>query len=760
MEKIEYLQEEYNLGQLKEQSKKEQTIWMWLILLGCFLLQMLPYCVALNMTSLFSGSDWMKWLKGDATMMGLTFTIGSLCAAIAGPFIAKLFNKKISMRLVYALGVVVAMAGFFGSGINAFVPAEHRSKGVVCAILWINNTLSRIGVMIFSGLGINNLISKWWPAERRGFALGIVFTGGSLGNIWMQQLAKVLANKFNNHLPFDETTGAPIYDASNPIYQSYGNQQWVTYLILAAIGLVGGLLIVAFVCKKPIPIVPQDPLLSKIDKKIIRHQCVACQREVEEEQKISNQKPLEASPIVTRKYPVYWILGVGYLILQMAIVHGSMNGTIIQFSTSHANPGWGGGYTSVMATGGTIFGVSCLVGNFMGGVLNDKIGPHRSIAIAGIGQCAAILCLMFSVKTPALVFVYFVLAGLSVYLFTSTPSYISGRLYGAGQSNAHMSILGMFTAIGFAIVNSISGTITGNLDKTNKHTMFGHQIYGNIQALEIFALAAMVVGTITVSLCAAMILNKGIKGLIEYSPTKYSRIVFKYSAQIKFIVNKIIFCKNDFRKEEKAIEKYKAKVAKLDVEKQNAKLQKDVEHINKKIEKEKKLLDKKVMKINTKLEKISTTPINNEKQNKLNVQADKKLNKLQSEIQHFKSKVFKTEWDKYKAEQTLVEHIKYANSLKTKLQDEKEQKISTLNKKIQIQNYICQYNVGKLKEGIQLLNTYYNNPHAHYQMLIDKALENKLERKIRHMKHHVALSQIKYDKIIHLEHDLNLDNKK
>ncbi len=737
MEKL-VVQGEYDNQKLREQSKKEQSLWMWLILLGCFLFQMLPYCVALNLTNVFA-TTWTKWLGGNITLMSLTFTVGALSAAFVGPSIAKMFSKKINMRLVYAIGVITAMAGFFGSSINAFVGGDHKDKAVVAAILWISNILSQAGVMIFSGLGVNNLISKWWPAERRGFALGIAFMGGSLGNIWMQQLVGLLNDKY----------GTP----TKSIH--FSSTEWVPYLVMAAIGLVGGLLIVAFACRKPIPPIPQDPLMSEKEQKVIKSQCIGCSSEIEVNGKAaSNQKPLEASPLVTQKYPVYWILGVGYLILQMGTIHASMNGNMIANSTClHTTTS----YNSIMSLGGTLFGVSCLIGNFMGGVLNDKIGPHRSIAIAGLGQVAAILCLMLSVKSYALVYVYFILAGLSVYVYTSTPSFISGKLYGAGQSNAHMGILGIFIAVGFAIVNSITGALTGDANAENIQHMFGEETYGNIQNLGIFAIVCMGVGTIIVVICVTMTMNKGIKGLIEYSPTKYSRIVFKYSAQIKVAINRIAIFKKDFRKEEKAIEKYNAKVAKLDAAKQNAKLQKDVEKINAQIEKSKVKLDKKLESIKAKLQKTSDTPINESKQQANVAKADKKVSVLNQKMDKFKQTEFKTDWARYKKEYELVDKINYVNGLRTKLQDEKDQKIAGFNKKLQVQQYIYQYNVGKLKEGAQLLEQYYSNPYAHYYLLIDKALQNKFDRKVEAMKHNVAGKQNKYNKILALEKQLNLN---
>lgn len=540
----------YNGVNLKEKALKERKKWMWIILLGCFLLQMLPYCVALNLTNVFVGSDWAFWTNGNNTFIGLTFTMGAVGAAFAGPFVAKMFGKKINMRFVYSMGVIVAMIGFVGSSINGMIPENVRTTTTAVAILWLSNITSQIGVMIFSGLGVNNLISKWWPPEKRGFALGLAFTGGSLGNIWMQQLVGELSKIFNN-IPDSQQIGG-----------YHQGSQYATYLIMGAIGLVLGLMVVMFVCRKPLP--PVDIMnlgTTPKDKKSINGNILL------KDAQVKLAPALEASPLNTKKYPIYWILAFGYLILQMGTVHAAFNGSFVINSTIPGMVAAGEAvtkdtYASIMAVGGTLFGVSCLIGNFGGGMLNDRLGPNKSIFLAGTLQCVAIFCLMYSAKISALIYVYFILAGLSVFVYTSTPSFISGRLYGAGQSNNHMAILGIFIALGFAIVNSITGSITGPTGKETITTsdMFGVQTTGNFFALGIFGIVCMAIGTIIVSICCTIIMNKGIKGLLDYSPTKYTKVILlKHSLSIKFAALRILLTKKDFRKNPNRITRMESK---------------------------------------------------------------------------------------------------------------------------------------------------------------------------------------------------------
>ncbi len=523
---------QYDFEQVRQAQVKEQKKWKYIVLVGCFLLQALPYCVAMNLMNVFAGSDWIVWLGGNSIMLNLTFTMGAVAAAICSPMIASVLNKQINMRIVYAFGIILTMTGFALIGVNAFVFNAHNSIDIhqAASILWIPTILTQVGVMVFSGLGVNNLISKWWAPEKRGIALGIAFAGGSAGNMCMQPLLGYLSGVFGNQI----SHGAPssgfagyFIDASGHFVQQNGHQ-WATYFILAGVGLVAGLTVVMVICRKPIP-----PIVD-FEQKV--------------QGAVNSTQPAQpaATLLDTKKYAPYWILAIGYGILQMGTVHASMNGQIIQNATIIANPTWN--YKDVMSTGGILFGVGCLIGNLSGGVLNDKLGPTKSISFAGTVQCCAILCLLFSISRPELVYVYFILAGLSVYVYTSTPAFMVGRLYGAKTSNTHMAIYGLFIAGAFAVVNSISGAITGDYTAANQHAFMGHQIQGNCTALLYFALACMAIGTITVVTCCYIITKKGVKGICAYSPSKYSSLVFfKHSLAINFCGTKILLTKKEFR---------------------------------------------------------------------------------------------------------------------------------------------------------------------------------------------------------------------
>ncbi len=275
----------YNADIIIKKHKQSYEKWKWIVLIGCFLLQMFPYCVSVNLAkNLYP--EIIYWLDNNNFLFTFGYTLATIFSSIAGPFIAKLFNKKISLRLIYGIGASAACLGFMMYGINAIIPNTFRTVPIATTIWWVCNIIIQIGLVIFSGLGINNLITRWWPDNKRGFAFGVAFAGGSAGNIWMQYLMANLITKFQN---------GPNKEG---IYQPAGEPhlQYLTYVILGSIGLVAALIIIMVICRKPIAPV-----------------CM-----FEQEIKAANASQQSVTLLNTKSYPAYWILCIGFMLIQMS----------------------------------------------------------------------------------------------------------------------------------------------------------------------------------------------------------------------------------------------------------------------------------------------------------------------------------------------------------------------------------------------------------------------------------------------------------
>ncbi len=778
----------YSFNKLQQIRKKEYKKWMWIVLFGCFLLQMLPYSVSMNLASVFAGSDWSYWLNNNPLFIGIMFTVGSLVTALVAPFVAKRMSKTQNLRLMLSIGVAAACLGLMGYSINAIMTNIHGARpqyGFVITFMIIPRLLSQIGVMIFSGMGINHLLSQWWPAEKRGFALGIAFGGASFGNIWMQQMLGSLSKQFGN--------------IAGPGYNPHG-QQYLTYLIFGLMGLITGILIVLFICKKPLA--PIDIL----DKSIISDN---------KPQTITKPKQYEsASVLVTKSYPPYWILGIGFLILEMGIIHSINMGILIGNSTAVA---WGKGnpafYSNIMAIGGTIIGVSSLIGNILGGYLNDKLGPAKSIGIATIAQVLAIFCLMYSVKELATIYVYFFLSGISIYLFTSTPTFVSGKLFGVKESNSQSAIFGLFLAVGFALANSISGVMMGKVGvdpstglALNPHYMFGVQTNGNIFLLEMFALCATAIGGILIVISVMIIAKKGIKGLNEYNASKFTIIsFFKFSFwllywKIKFFIKDEVLIdqgtykkpalkvtkdyfhwakakypnlkrvqlvlltyiylyqylddrtileninETDFTthinslveqglvKEEKyfnGVTVYSYNGEMIDVNNKYNKIIKEQVYIRKTLMKmdNKKFL--KLKKINQKIESTQAQELDQKIENKNQIKYNKLKSKLDKKIAWFENNGnCLEEWKRYQLDYSLNQQLINLETIKNKQTLLKEEKLKKLNKSIMITNYVYDYEKHQKIIGNINLIDYYKDPGTQFMKMVVKQSLDIVEKKL------------------------------
>ena len=161
--------------------KKIQKGWMMLIV--CMLIQAIPFCIASNIQPLFMGSVIQEH-GFSLTGFSLIFSIGTIVSALAAPVIGSLF-AKVNLKLIYTAGAILT-----GGGFMAFS---------MCTQLWQFYAVAaivNIGAAVISAIGVPLLINSWFDGNVRGKALGIAFAGGSIGNIFMQQLVirSIVAN--------------------------------------------------------------------------------------------------------------------------------------------------------------------------------------------------------------------------------------------------------------------------------------------------------------------------------------------------------------------------------------------------------------------------------------------------------------------------------------------------------------------------------------------------------------------------------------
>jgi len=118
----------------------------------------------------------LKWSRGD---LALAISIGSILAAIAGPFVGDIVDKHGSARIM--------AAGALASGICLMLLGsvhELWQAFVVFSLL----SLFRVGFVTIPGM---TMVSNWF-VKKRGLALGIMTAGQGMGGLILSPLTTYL----------------------------------------------------------------------------------------------------------------------------------------------------------------------------------------------------------------------------------------------------------------------------------------------------------------------------------------------------------------------------------------------------------------------------------------------------------------------------------------------------------------------------------------------------------------------------------------
>lgn len=377
----------------------------YLIVFMCMLIQAIPFGVAQNIQPLFIPYVVNKYAF---TLSGfsLIFTIGALAAAIASPILGKLFGK-VGIKTIFISGTMVSSLGFFMFSRCSTLPQFY---------FW--NAICQTGCIFFSALAVPYLIQHWFPKRGRGKALGIAFAGGSIGNIFLQQITEHLL-------------------------VHYGSS--TTYAIFGVVSAVVSLPIIIFFIRMP----KEDEVNSNDDI-------------IDEDSKKLHMQEFEGVGVSKNiKKPAFWIFGIGY-----AIVGISISALSTQYATYFTN-----GLNlapAIVGILGSLFALFCLFGNVGGGVLFDKLGTLKTMTLSMILQSTAVISLLLAMNIKSFAYLYSIAYGLNVFSYMSAPAFMAIDLFGKKDTSVMLGFIQLFFAFGFAGGSTIFGLI---VDKTGGFTI-------------------------------------------------------------------------------------------------------------------------------------------------------------------------------------------------------------------------------------------------------------------------------------------------
>lgn len=192
-------------------SGTKKVLTGWIILVGCMLIQAIPFSVASNIQPQFI--DYV--VKGEGFPLAgfaFIFTISTVVAAVASPIIGGLYSKY-NPKLILIIGAILCGGGFMSFSLASSLWQFYLIGGI-----------TQIGTAVVSSIGVPLLINSWFSEEIKGKAMGLTFAGGAFGNMFLQQFAAI--SLLNNG-----------YKKS--------------YLLFGGISLLVGLVVTIFILKMP-----------------------------------------------------------------------------------------------------------------------------------------------------------------------------------------------------------------------------------------------------------------------------------------------------------------------------------------------------------------------------------------------------------------------------------------------------------------------------------------------------------------------------
>lgn len=365
----------------------------YFIVFICMFLQAVPYSIAQNIQPLFVPYV-IKQFGFSLAGFSLIFTCGAIASAVFSPVLGNVF-QKVNIKLLFLLGATLSAVGFIGFGFS------HN-----LAQFYVLAAMQKVGCLLFSGIGVPYLINSWFPKEGRGKALGIAFSGGSIGNVFLQQITSQML-------------------ASRGVTYSY-----IFFGVLA------------LVCSLPVVMIfVRLPKAGEVE--------VVEENESEEVQ-TSGFDGLGAK--ATKKNKYFWLFSIGY-----AIIAVSISALSTQYATYFT--GELGLSATLVGTLGSVFAAFCLIGNVSGGALFDKIGTLKTMTISMLLQGVAIVALIFCAKVPALAFLFSIAYGLNVYSYMSAPAFMATDVFGKKESSKIFGTISLLFALGYAFGSTLVGMI-------------------------------------------------------------------------------------------------------------------------------------------------------------------------------------------------------------------------------------------------------------------------------------------------------------
>lgn len=270
--------------------------------------------------------------------------------------------------------------------------------------------IAQIGSSIVSGIGIPMLLNSWFDETIKGKAMGMAYAGGSIGNIFLQQLVtRTISSSGYSH----------------------------SYFIFGLVGLAAIIPIALFMIRMP-----------KNESEKVRGKG---------QEKEENTTSIDVSYTLkeAQKNKYFWMMGMGLFFVGIYVSAYS-----VQYAAYFQ--GELGLSASVIATTGSLFALASLFGNLVGGILFDKLGAIKTLAIGAIAVMASGVALLMAGTSPLFAHAHSILKGLAMFVYMMTPAYMVGTFFGNKEYGSILGLINLNFALGFCIGSALFGVFVGN----------------------------------------------------------------------------------------------------------------------------------------------------------------------------------------------------------------------------------------------------------------------------------------------------------
>ena len=373
-------------------TKNKKIATGWLIVIACMIVQAIPNGIVANTQALYMYP--VMQAKGfTVPQFSLIFTIGTIVPAIIGPFIGAMYGK-LNTKMFYLAGGLLLSCGFMSFSIADKLWQFYAIAAIV-----------QIGSSIISGIGIPMLLKSWFDETSKGKAMGIAFAGGSIGNIFLQQLVM-------------RTISSGGYAHS--------------YFVFGIVALIAIVPIALFMIRMP-----------KNQAEIVRGKS---QSKEEKTESIDISYTLKEA----QKNKYFWIMGVGLLFVGIYVSAYSIQYAAYFQGQLQLSP-------TTIATTGSLFAIASLAGNLLGGILFDKLGILKTLLIASVAVIGCGVSLLMAGNSPMFAHAHSILKGVAVFVYMMAPAYMVGSFFGSKEYGSILGLINLNFAIGFSAGSALFG---------------------------------------------------------------------------------------------------------------------------------------------------------------------------------------------------------------------------------------------------------------------------------------------------------------